>query len=161
MLSEDVSNEVIVEVARGVVREVAPQEMPLFRANSELYCKDPSRALEGATSGDQMLGFGTGVEVTLLTPIVLSVVCAVMKALAAEIAKSAAHEGAAAIDDRVKRLFLRFRTDSPADNPPPLTANQLERVRSIAFDEACRLHLSQDQAHLLADSTVGGLVVAS
>jgi hypothetical protein len=161
MLVENVSDQLVVEVARGVVREVAPQEMPLFRANSDLYFKDPSKALSGATSGDQLLGFGTGVEVTLLTPVVLSVVSLVIKALTAELAKSVAHEGAVAIDERVKRLFIRFRTDARADEPQPLTPSQLQRIRTMAYDEACRLHLSQDEARLLADSTVGGLVVAA
>ena len=70
-------------------------------------------------------------------------------------------EGGGVVDEQVKRLFSRFRTaDKPGSDPPPLTPEQLARIRAIAFDTARRMQLSPDQAGLLADSTVGGLAVA-
>src|SRR4051794_23947910 len=74
MLVEHIDDALVVEVARGVVRQVAPQEMPLFRANSEVYRKDPQKALRGESGRDQILAFGAGLDVTLLTPVVLAVV---------------------------------------------------------------------------------------
>jgi hypothetical protein len=164
---EQVDDALVAELARAVVRDVAPQEMPLYRANSEAYFKDPEKALRGASSGDQMLGFGAGIDVTLLTPIVLAIMSEVVKYLATEVVQSAKRQGSGVIDEQVKRLFNRFRT-APASTasaaaseaPAPLTVDQLARVRSIAFDTARRLKLPPDQAQLLADSTVGGLVSA-
>lgn len=159
MLVENIDDVLIVEVARGVVRQVAPQEMPLFRANSDRYLKDPQQALRGAHGADNLLGFGAGVDVTLLTPIVLTVVSEVMKVLVTEVAKSAGHEAAPIIQEQVRRLFSRFRSAEPQPTDlPPLTHLQLAHIRTIAYDTACRLQISPDQASLLADSTVGNLV---
>ena len=44
--------------------------------------------------------------------------------------------------------------------PPPLTREQLMRIRQLAYDEALRLRLAEAKAGLLADSLVGGLVVS-
>jgi hypothetical protein len=164
MPTEQVDDALVVELGRAVVREVAPQELPLYRANSAAYVKNPTAALRGATSGDQMLGFGAGIEVTLLTPVVLAVLSEVVKFLATEVLQASKRQGSGIIDEQVKRLFKQFRSADPATGgpttPPPLSTAQLARVRTVAFDTARRLQLSADQAQLLADSTVGGLASA-
>src|SRR5215216_1562297 len=135
MSVERIDDALLVDVARSVVREIAPQELPLYRANSEMYLKDPDKALRGKRSGDRMLGFGTGVEVALITPIALAVVSEVLKFLAAEVGKTAKREGAALVEAQVKRLFGKFRTEEhKATDPPPLTGEQLARVRAIAYE---------------------------
>ena len=44
-----------------------------------------------------------------------------------------------------------------ADAGPPLTAGQLQFVRTVAEREARRLDIAEGQAALLADATVGAL----
>ncbi len=157
-----IDDSVIVGLARDVCLQVAPQEMPLFRANSALYLKDPERAVRGIRSGDDLLGFGTGAEVLLLTPIIMGVVTEVVKFLANEVAKAAGREGAALIDQQVRHFFTRFHT--PGVVPPPnaqaLSHERLVQIREVAYEAACRMQLSAEQASLVADATVGGLVVA-
>lgn len=154
----NVDDQTVMEVARIVVREIAPQEMPLYRAHTELYFKDPAKALSTARSGDQLLGFGAGVELTLFTPVVLAVLSQVTRFLASEVLKSTGP----LLQDQVKLLFSRFRTAEPqSDDPPPLTPKQLAEIRGIAYETARRLRLSDDEADLLADSTVGALAVAT
>ena len=161
MLTDYVDATLVVDVARGVVRDVAPHEMPMFRANSELYLKAPIKSQRNTRDGDDLLGFGAGVDLTLLTPIAIAVTSEVLKFLATEIANSAKRESAPIIHQQVRRLFVRFRTAEPnTDDPPPLNKQQLEQVRAVAFETACRLQLPSDQAKLLADATVGGLAVA-
>jgi len=66
-------NQLVADLARDMVAEIAPQELPTFRAQSEAYFKDPERALKGQAGKDDMLGFGVGAAVTFLTPVVLAV----------------------------------------------------------------------------------------
>jgi len=162
MLTDYVDTTLVIDVARGVVRDVAPHEMPMFRANSALYLKQPNKATTTRKGdGDDLLGFGAGVDLTLLTPFAIAIATEVLKFLANEIAESAKRESTPIIHDQVRRLFVRFRGEEPkSEDPPALTRQQLEQVRGIAYDTARRLQLSTDQAKLLADSTVGGLAVA-
>jgi hypothetical protein len=154
-------NALIAELARDTVRLVAPAEMPLFRANSEAYFRDPDRALRGERGGDQLLGFGTGAEVVILTPVVLAITKEVVVFLAGEVAKAAKAESPGVIRELVKRCFKKFGpAPASAQQDPPLTRGQLEQVRQVALDAAKRLAVPDNQAALLADSVVGGLAIA-
>jgi hypothetical protein len=164
VVTDNLDDTLVVELARSLVRDVAPQELPMFRASSALYLKDPGKAQQQRKSGsDDLLGFGAGVDLTLITPVALAVATEVIKFLATEIARAAKSEASPIIQTQVRRLFSRLPGSIPEANPskpPALTRQQLEQVRSIAYDTACRLNLSTDQARLLADSTIGGLAVA-
>src|SRR5262245_57703263 len=63
--------QLVAEVARALIEQVVPQEMPLFRASSAAYFKNPRRALRGQSDRDEMLGFGAGEGATFVTPIAL------------------------------------------------------------------------------------------
>ncbi len=151
--------ELITELARDVVSQIAPQELPLLRANSEAYFKDPQKALQSQPAKDEMLGFGAGDAVVMLTPIVLATLNEVVIFVGAEVKKSAQGEGAAWIQQAIKALFNKFRQPE-ADHKKKaaaLTAEQLAQVRKIAFNKARQLKLSEDRAKILAEAIVGNL----
>jgi hypothetical protein len=162
MVTQAPDQALVADIARDVVKQVAPQEMPLFRAQSQAYFEHPARAPKSEDGRDELLGFGTGVEITLLTPVILQVTQEVLKLLAIELAKIATHDAAVSMDKRVRGLFRRFRGvgDDVAGASPPLTTAQLRDVRAVAFETACRLNVGAVQAGLLADAMVGALVVA-
>lgn len=158
MTGNQIDMQLVTDLARDFVVKTAPQEVPLFRANSEAYFKDPQKALQRQTGKDEMLGFGDGAVITLLTPIVLTVMSEVVKFLMEEVKKSVKAEGAGAINQAVKSLFQKFR---PQDaKAPALTPEQLEQVRKIAIEKARQLKLSDDKAALLADSIAGSLAIS-
>jgi hypothetical protein len=64
-------DELVALLARAAVERAAPEELPLFRATSSAYFEDPG-ALERQASKDDMLGFGPGAVVVLLTPVALT-----------------------------------------------------------------------------------------
>ena len=67
------SDDALVEaLARSAVEQVAPEELPLFRATSEAYFADPS-SLEPGRSRDDMLGFGVDAALVLVSPVALQV----------------------------------------------------------------------------------------
>jgi len=73
-------DEAITRLSREFIAHTAPQELPLFRAVSEIYLNDPARLRSGASPGvDKMLGFGSGELLDLITPIVLVVVGEVVR----------------------------------------------------------------------------------
>jgi hypothetical protein len=156
-VAESVENDIVADVARGLVAQAAPQELPLFRATSEAYFKDPQKVLEPKQGKDEMLGFG--VEIAMfVAPVALEVAKAVVGFVAAELRKSAQKEASGAIEERVHKLF--HREDDDGDPDPGLTREQLARVHDVAINTARQLDLPKPQAELLADSVVGRLSVA-
>jgi hypothetical protein len=154
-MTEPVDNEVVDEVARGLVAQTAPQELPLFRATSEAYFADPDQVLAGKEDRDEMLGFGAEAVVTLVTPVALEVAKTVVGYLATQLVSVMEQHAGEAIATQVRKLF--HRDTAGADAPPPLTSDQLARVRDLALEKARQLNLADNQAHLLADAMVGSL----
>ncbi|MFQ6013946.1 MAG: hypothetical protein ACE5NP_00710 [Anaerolineae bacterium] len=166
-MTDSTKNQLIANVARELVAQTAPQELPLFRATSEVYFKDPEKALKGGAGKDDMLGFGLAAAATFLTPVALAVASEVVEFVAEEVKESVEEESEELIDDAVKKVFKKFRREEEKKDkekeeppsPPPLTPEQLEEVRELALEKARQLNLSESQAELLADSLVGDLIL--
>ena len=180
-MSEAVDEELIASVAREQVAQLAPQELPLFRAQSAAYFEDPQKALQGDRSAEDMLSFGPEVAFALITPVILSVTSTVLSAVAEELGRTLGEESRGVVGDLVRRLFRRppagvqdasgvgesgaagvagATGGSPPPEVPVLTAAQLARVRQSAFERARQLDVPEARASLLADSLVGSLVLA-
>jgi hypothetical protein len=150
----------IADVAREIVADIAPDELDLFDVSAEAYLDNPDQA--AATAGDEMLGFGGGAELEMMTPVVLSITSGVVAFLVNSALTTAKAEGQAVVQEQVRQLFRRFRPRTPAatTGPSPLSPKQLAQVRQVALDVATRMQVAPEQARLLADATVGQLVLA-
>lgn len=151
----------ITTLARAAVERAAPEELPLFRATSEAYLRDPT-ALEQRGGKDDLLGFGVEAAAVLVTPVALSVARDVLVFLGDQIRRVARKEGEVAVDRIVDRAAGRDEdAAAPApDGPAELTDEQLEQVRALALEKAKLLKLPDAKAALLADSLVGSLATA-
>src|SRR5215208_3146185 len=161
-MSDLVEYQLVAEVARDQVDQIAPQEAPIFPLLSEAYFQDPDKMLE-AQGKDEMLGFGLEIGAVLLTPVVMTVTREVVEFLAGVVMASVQAQSSSLINEFVKNMFKKFRHEGEAKGeklPPPLTREQIERVREIALEKARQLQLAPNQAGLLADSLVGSLATA-
>ena len=154
------NNQLIADVARDIVAQTAPQELPLFRATSAVYFKRPDKALKNQAGKDEILGFGTGEMVSLLTPVVLTVVTEVVTFLTLEVKKAVAAESASLISDQVKNLFKKFHIEGEKgqSGSSSLTREQIARVRKLACERFLQLKLSESQANRLADAIAISLI---
>jgi hypothetical protein len=131
--------------------------------NSTAYFKNPKKALESQEAKDDALGFGIEAVVPLLTPIVIAVVSEVITHLEQSLSTHLASGAEGAVSGGLRSVFKRGGkgTAAPAQlSPAQLSPAQLAEVRDIAFKKARQLKLPETQAAMLADSVVGGLVVA-
>jgi hypothetical protein len=169
-LPEQNETALIAELARDAIQQVAPQELWRFRAASQTYFDDPDQALIPETDKDEMLGFGAGQQVALMTPIALAMATQMVKFVVEEVASSVKAESPSVIQRYVRMIFgkvapqvddaqTKEESSTTVAAPVSLTSEQLARVRQVALDTAHRLNLADDRAALLADSLVGGLVV--
>jgi hypothetical protein len=159
-MGDSVHNQLVAEVAKDLLSQVAPQEMPLFRSISSSYFNNPEKALNDQKAKDELLGFGAAEAVTLITPVLLAVSSDVIKFLFAEAQKAMKSESTSLINDTVKSWFSGMRPKEEKKSPPRLTPEQLEQVRTIAIKKAQQLKLSKENTKLLADAIVGSLAVS-
>jgi hypothetical protein len=152
------------ELARDVVSQVSPAELPLFRATAAQYFADPRRATSRREGADETLGFGAEAAVLLVGPFALELVKGVLTRLLGTV-------GNAAADGLASRLRRALAGDKPAPGPAvperpadaqqldaqQLDAQQLALVRRTAADEARRLTLPEADASRLADAVVAAL----
>jgi hypothetical protein len=163
-VTDVIEDQLIADLARDQVEQVAPQEVPIFPLLSEAYFQDPEKTLNAKGGKDEMLGFGVEAGVVLLTPIVMTVTREVVEFIAAEVMKSVQLQSSGLINDFVKKMFKKFRREGEAKGeklPPPLTREQIGRVRELALEKARQLKLSPNQAGLLADSLAGSLAMTA
>jgi hypothetical protein len=134
---DELSQEQLVEaLAKDLVAQIAPQELPLFRATSQAYFQNSDRLFKGQEPKDEMLGFGVGESVTLLTPFILSILVEIVKYLSNEFASTVKTEGASYLNEMVKQSFQKFRRQ------PPLTID-VEEVSGTAGVDQQETALSQ------------------
>jgi hypothetical protein len=97
----------------------------------------------------------------MLTPYALAIATPVIRFLASSVAESVGQESKPLVTRMVRRLLRRPDPASEAagEAPPPISTDQARQVREIAYQRAKRLGLAEDQAGLLADAVVGGLIV--
>ena len=130
MVTDRAQRQLIVDISRDVVLQLAPQELPVFRAQSRAYLADPGSTLESHGKRDSMLGFDLGATATLLTPIVLAVTTRAVEFLLQEARESLGTQSAGLIDDLESIGLQLGRTRESYD---------AESARVAALSESLRL----------------------
>lgn len=154
-------DQLIRDITREVLAQIAPQELPLLRHISEAYFKDPDKTLKGQASKDEMLGFGVPEGVVFITPIVLAVVTDVLKYIGEHVLNLQMIVTAATIDI-LKQILPKFRPDKPdKGETPPLSAEQIAQIRRLIIEKATQLRLPQAKAEILANAIVVALFISS
>jgi hypothetical protein len=129
----------VVDTARAIVTEVAPDELALFEPVSRAYLRDPKKVLADRSRPGAVLGSGIDTAIALLSPAALAVATAVYQHLV--------DKAGEAIAERGLKLFKRRTKETPE-----ITADQLDGLRALAFERAKDLGLADEQAERVADA---------
>lgn len=142
------------ELARRVVRKIAPEELPSFDIVAAPYLESPKQAERRLRQAhDDPLGFGLGDIVAMATPVIALVSGSVITAVSDSVGK-AVRDGTANAARKAWRKF-RGKPVEPLELPStPLTTAQLTEVRQIALARALSLGMKQQKAEALADAVV-------
>jgi hypothetical protein len=159
-------------LARQVVAEVSPAELPLFRATADRYFADPDGTLAVRGRTDEPLGFGAETVVALVGPFALDLVRRVLGRLVDRLGEAVADalaervlrksgSGEASTGGSAAAPAATSASSASAGDPQsdrdPLDPAQLALVRQVAQEEARRLELSPDRAQRLADALVASI----
>jgi hypothetical protein len=156
----DTGNTALIDdIARDVLADIAPQEVPMFTAVSKAYFADPGRALKKRRSGDAALGFGVDPLSILFTPIVLHILSELLEFLT-DVAKKAVAAGLAhEVQDVMQAMFKRFALSRPPV-PSPLGKAQLEVIHAKVLLAARNLQLPEDKVEAIANAVTAQLVIS-
>jgi hypothetical protein len=145
------------ELARLVVSQLAPEELPVFAVVADACLTDPDRMVSGREDVRERLGFGVGEVATLTTPFAVLAATEAVKYLTA--AALDVGRGAAG------RVFLRKskgaqRKAAEETQRLELREDQVRELRRIVLEKALQLGLPEAKAELLADAIVGSIAAA-
>jgi hypothetical protein len=148
------TDEIVRSIGLELVTRLAPEELPLYPSLASQF-EGTNGGGGKASSDDQILGFGAGEVMMLLTPVILSFTRSFWQALIDQAAQTA-------LRGVLQHLQVRRAGHQHgAEEVPRLSEEQVQLVRKVAEQQARRLNVSDGQAGLLADAMVGVLVAPS
>jgi hypothetical protein len=130
-MADHLTQEEIARVGRVIISDIAPQELLLFRMQSEAFFQNGARALAAPKVGEDALGFGAGELAGLATPIVLMGDKTVVTCVAQDLGRELGAHARAGARQLIQRLFGPSETDCIA-----LTNERLERIRAAVMANA-------------------------
>jgi hypothetical protein len=149
----------VTEVVRDVIRQLAPEELPVFDSVANAWLADSRRRQRSGKSPGATVGFG--VETLLLTQLAFPIITGALGAVLGDVAEDRV---------RVRRLIKRRAaeaggkpagadtgktSESPARDV--LTSQQAQAVGDACERHARTLGMSSAKAKLLADAVLGSL----
>ena len=149
-----VSDTQVINAAREVVRQLAPEELVVFDATAEAWLAGdlPGRGRQREPGA----AVGFGVEAVLLSELVFPIIAgALSQVLGTSITP---------VTERLR--FMRHKNrqvaagpaaESPGGQPAGLTAGQLRDVHDACQRDAAAMGLAPARATFLADAVVGAL----
>ncbi len=149
------ANQFVVEIARDLVAQAAPQELSLFEDTCDAYFANPGRMLKGQGGQEEPLGFDivSSASALLITPAALAIVDQITRMIVDRVAESST------VSKLLQKLHLTRRTPEKVTLPLNLTPEQMKQVHQVALEKARQCNLPEAQAELLADSLVGKLAI--
>ncbi|MEO8697583.1 MAG: hypothetical protein ABI658_29045 [Acidimicrobiales bacterium] len=139
-----------IDLARALVSELAPDELPIFEATAPSYDDEHMDSVQFA---DGQIGFGA--DVVTLSVIAIPVARFVGKLVEAMVVGALTEGAKVSLRDSLKKRMTKDK--SPAVDALP--AEVVQRARAAAFDQAAALGLEPGRAQLLADAIAGCLTV--
>ena len=157
-MNQSFDTQLIISLARDIVEQIAPEELPLFPTISADYAKKPDRILKQQTAQDNPLGFGMGGMESLLTPIIIATITQFFAQIGANTAEKSTHT-----------LFHRLRekkSQHSASNQqsdqsawPQLNATDLKHIHDIAYQTALEHKQAPSKAKQFADTFVANMAM--
>lgn len=148
------SQQLVGEISKGIVAQIAPEELEFADELLVEYRQNPRRA----PAEDDALGFGAELLVAL-TPVVARAVQAVVKYLAEEVIRAAKEESSALIVQKVKAFFGTAEEKKQAGIS--LSQEELAKIRTLVKKEALRGGMQAQEADNLSLQIVGRLALGS
>lgn len=152
----------VTEVVRDVIRQLAPEELPVFDSLADAWLADSRRRRRPGKSPGATVGFG--VETLLLTQLAFPIITGALGEVLGDVAEDrvririrrrASRRGTRA-DGKPAEADAGKNIESPARDV--LTSQQARAVGDACERHARTLGMSSAKAKLLADAVLGSVI---
>lgn len=150
-MAPTVDQQLAVDLTAIALQETAPEELAVLDEVAREYFDDPAGAL--ASGRDQALG--SGLELAMLTPYLLTAAGVALPILGAMAGDAVKKVGTEQLTTQLRRLFRRSPTEPQAAEA--LSRAQAEAVRRAVHSHLIGIGVAEGYAKLVADATVGSL----
>ena len=144
------------EAAYSLIREQAPEELPLYVKTRDSYFADPVAFIAQPESVDRPLGMGAVEMLHTFSQTVFPLLGPLVSAIAAAVATSLQQEVTDAIVEKVRKLFTKPE--------PAFTQPQLETIaatiRAVVKISQPQLNLDPAQARAVEHALIARLALA-
>lgn len=144
------------EAAYSLIREQAPDELPLYVKTRDRYFADPAAFTAQPESVDRPLGMGTVELLHTFSQTIFPLIGPLVSALVAAVSVSLQQEATDAVVEKVRKLFTKPE--------PAFTQPQLETIaatiRAVIKAQQAQLSLDPAQAKAVENMLVARLALA-
>lgn len=147
--------QLVIGLTEAILNQLAPDELDILPEVSDEFFDNPERTLKAAK--EESLGFG--IELALLAPFALSVAMEVVKFLLSMAKDAVGPDVKTVVSGWLRRVFPGLKAGQPSPTVP-LSREQLQLVRDVAYARARDLGVEEPQAVALADAVIGGIALA-
>ncbi len=152
------SAEQVVEVARAVVRDLEPEELPVFDAVADAWLRDRPKRSRLVKAPGASVGFG--IEAVLLSQLVFPIIAAAVGEVLGGITEDHLHARRRRSAHRGDAKEVKAAANDTARAGESYAHQAVSRRQALALHDACQRHartlgLSPARAALLADAVVG------
>lgn len=159
-MEQEVPAAIITDIAREILKGIAPEELLIFEPAANAYFLNPTAALKQARSKDSVLGFGTNALPLLLAPIVLQISSEVIEFLEGVAKKVALEDGLKTGLPQLVKAMLQKVNSAPGSEAVVLTAEQARAIRLKALLTAEEYRVPRQTAEAIANAVVAQLTPA-
>jgi hypothetical protein len=155
------------EAAYAIVRQEAPEELPLYVSLRDRYLADPESLTGVSMPQDEALGFGSAVALQTLTQVLFPLLAPILLHIVTQAAAALQDEGGKRAAEWVRGWFSAS-SDAPevqASPEPLFTQAQLHLIRieiaQIAEREGGRLGVGKYRIARIQDALLARLALAT
>jgi hypothetical protein len=163
-MTNQIENQLIAELSRRVVAEVAPDEDLAFDLRCAAYFKNPEKALRSESRKAGPGEFGVGEIALILTPFILEILKEVLKDVLKDSAKSYFAKNTPTLLEKLKAFFGKLLGNDSSQSILPqevqlplLSQAQLIQAHQRAYETAMALGVDASKSNQIADSVVVSL----
>ena len=153
----DAEHQLITELSKEIVSQVAPEEMDLFDELMQEYFDDPTPPDLSMDDSDDPLGFGLGDMMVAITPAAAAVVVTALGFLVSTIQQFPKGDPAPLSYGEVRRFLTARKKETSVESP--LTPVQLEDLRHITQTTAIQYGMEDDRAEAMTNALLVALML--
>lgn len=144
--------QMVIDLAYDILKKIAPEEIPLFKTQSEYYFKNPKEALISRAYQQDMFGFDK--KTVFITPTIFRITNEALDSVCEKTKWETENKKIGFWGKKIKLLKKKIYSNEAGiynKLPMPLRPEQVSQVNRYIMERAFQLDLPKEKANILAN----------